>query len=158
MPVRLSVKTVGADLVRRGLEDLGAEIPKIGTQRIYLVMLRARTRLRKPGARPTYPIRWDSEKQRRAYFATDGFGRGIPYRRSGRYPKGWELAKLPNGYRIENNTPAARYIGGDYSGQGQSQIHMGRWPLFQEVVEDEIQELPPDIEQAITYYARGRGF
>jgi len=28
------------------------------------------------------PFVWSSEKQRRAYFATDGFGKGIPYVRS----------------------------------------------------------------------------
>lgn len=28
-----------------------------------------------------YPIEWTSEKQRRAYFATNGFGKGIPYKR-----------------------------------------------------------------------------
>lgn len=27
------------------------------------------------------PIQWTSEKQRRAFFATKGFGKGIPYRR-----------------------------------------------------------------------------
>lgn len=36
-----------------------------------------------PGA-VKYPIRWTSERQRRAFFATDGFGRGIPTRRTGR--------------------------------------------------------------------------
>ena len=30
------------------------------------------------------PIRWTSERQRRAFFATDGFGRGIPTRRTGK--------------------------------------------------------------------------
>lgn len=28
------------------------------------------------------PFQWSSEKQRRAYFATDGFGSGIPYKRT----------------------------------------------------------------------------
>lgn len=28
-----------------------------------------------------YPIEWTSERQRRAYFATNGFGKGIPYKR-----------------------------------------------------------------------------
>lgn len=28
------------------------------------------------------PFQWSSEKQRRAYFATDGFGGGIPYKRT----------------------------------------------------------------------------
>lgn len=30
-----------------------------------------------------YPIRWTSERQRRAFFATKGFGRGIPTKRTG---------------------------------------------------------------------------
>jgi len=30
-----------------------------------------------------YPIRWTSERQRRAFFATRGFGRGIPTKRTG---------------------------------------------------------------------------
>jgi hypothetical protein len=30
-----------------------------------------------------YPIRWTSERQRRAFFATNGFGRGIPTKRTG---------------------------------------------------------------------------
>ena len=30
-----------------------------------------------------YPIRWTSERQRRAFFASDGFGRGIPTKRTG---------------------------------------------------------------------------
>jgi len=30
-----------------------------------------------------YPIEWTSEKQRKAFFATDGFGGGIPYKRKG---------------------------------------------------------------------------
>jgi hypothetical protein len=30
-----------------------------------------------------YPVRWTSERQRRAFFATKGFGRGIPTKRTG---------------------------------------------------------------------------
>ena len=158
MPVQLSVKTIGADIVRMGLEDIGREIPLIGRKRIYDMMVRVKGKLNRPAPKPSYPIQWDSEKQRRAFFATDGFGRGIPSQRTGRYEKGWNIVKLANGYRMENNAPAAGYIGGDYAGQGQSRIHAGRWPLFQEEIESEIQDLPPDIEQHITYYARGRGF
>lgn len=43
-----------------------------------------------PG-KPKYPIRWTSERQRRAYFATKGFGRGIPTRRTGALSKGWDV-------------------------------------------------------------------
>jgi len=158
MPVQLSIHTVGADLVRKGLEDIDAQIPQIGRQRIYDALVRARTRLRAPVSRPSHPIHWDSERQRRAFFASDGFGRGIPSRRTGRYQRGWELVRLGNGYRMENAADHAKYLGGSYEGGGQSSIHASRYPLFQQVVEDEIQELPPEIEQYITYYARNRGF
>jgi hypothetical protein len=157
MPVQLSIKTKGAELVRKGLADLGAEIPKIARKDIYDALMRVRSRLASPAPRPTYPINWDSPKQQRAYFATDGFGRGIPTKRTGRYQKAWAVVRLAAGYRIENPIPAAGYIGGDYSGQGQSQIHAGRWPLFMVEIENEIMELPPAIESHISYYARGRG-
>jgi hypothetical protein len=158
MPVRLSLRTIGADLVRQGLEDLGAEIPRIGQRRIYNTMLRVRSRLRQPAPRPRYPISWDSERQRRFVMALLREQGGPPYRRSGRYEKGWNIVKTGTGYRIENNTPGALHIGGDHSGHGQSRIHEGRWPLFQRVVEDEVKGLPPDVESHISYYARQRGF
>lgn len=51
---------------------------------------------REPGP-PVYPIRWTSEKQRRAFFASRGFGRGIPARR-GNPPavlEGWQAIFVP---------------------------------------------------------------
>ena len=39
--------------------------------------------MRRSGLSIKYPVRWDSEKQRRAYFATNGCGKRIPYRRTG---------------------------------------------------------------------------
>lgn len=158
MPVQLTLKTsIDAQLVRQGLEDLTAEIPKIGRKRIYEAVLRVRGVLRTPGARPTYPINWVSAKQKRAFFATDGFGGGIPHARRG-MEKRWDIVPVERGYRFENPAPGAVYVFGNYEGERQSPIHAGRWAVFQEVVEKEIQELPEDIEQHITYYARGRGF
>jgi hypothetical protein len=43
---------------------------------------------REPGP-PIYPIRWATARQRRAYFATGGFGHGIPSRRSGTLLRSW---------------------------------------------------------------------
>jgi hypothetical protein len=40
---------------------------------------------------PKYPIRWTSERQRRAFFATDGFGRGIPTKRSHAMSQAWQV-------------------------------------------------------------------
>lgn len=157
MPIQLSVKTQGADLVRQGLEDLGAEIPLIGRKRIYEALLKVRTILRKAGTRPTHPIHWDSERQRRAYFATDGFGRGIPSSRTGSERR-WEIVRLGQGYRFEHPSLHAVYLWGNFEGGRQSRIHEGRWPLMQPAVEEAVMGLPPDIESHISYYARGKGF
>lgn len=158
MPIQLSVKTTGsAELVRQGLEDLAKEIPLIGRKRIYEKMLTVRTALRKPGARPSYPIQWDSERQRRAFFASDGFGRGIPSQRTGSEGR-WQIVKLAEGYRFEHPSPHAVYLWGNYEGARQSKIHEGRWPVLQPLVEAAIQELPPEIESHISYYARNKGF
>lgn len=61
-----------------------------------------------------YPIAWKSERQRRAFFATNGFGGGIPYRRTGALGRGWEwtLVREPDGFliTIANRAPAARFV------------------------------------------------
>jgi hypothetical protein len=46
---------------------------------------------------PIHPIRWTNERQRRAYFASKGFGRGVPSRR-GSPPEvtaGWRGEFIP---------------------------------------------------------------
>jgi hypothetical protein len=150
----MSVNIVGGEIVRKGMEDLSRSIPLIGRQQIYFAVLHARTRLRKSAARPGHPIHWDSVRQRKAYFASDGFGRGIPTRRTGRYEQGWTIVKQANGYSLENNTEGAQYIGGDFSGAWQSRIHQSRWPIANEVLADEIDTLPSDIENNISSEAR----
>src|SRR5690348_12561843 len=40
-----------------------------------------------------YPIEWESEKQRRAFFATNGFGRGIGAERTHDLSQSWGIAK-----------------------------------------------------------------
>lgn len=160
MPVQLKIHTTGADMIRNGLEDLGKEIPQISRLRIYNMLLRVRARMKESVARPSYPINWDSEKQRRAYFATDGFGKGIPYGRTGRYQRGWMVERAgANGYRILNTWDKSRYLSGYATdGSGQSAIHRSRYPLLNDVVESEMEGLPEEIEDNITYYARNKGF
>lgn len=48
-------------------------------------------RLREEPGDPQHPIRWKTEKQRRAYFATDGFGRGIGAPRTHALSQGWTV-------------------------------------------------------------------
>lgn len=56
------------------------------------------------------PYLWNSEKQRRAYFATNGFGKGIPYTRSNSLKNGWKM--IDNGVKAQvvNTVPYAGYV------------------------------------------------
>jgi hypothetical protein len=50
-----------------------------------------------------YPIQWKTERQRRAFFASDGFGKGIPYQRTGTVAQGWRI----EADRVDNATVLA---------------------------------------------------
>lgn len=86
------------------------------------------------GMAPVRPIQWVTKKQKRAFFYTKGFGRGVPTKRTNRHRLAWEVVPNQNGAVLQNKEKGARFIWGDIRGKGQSPIHAGRWPKFQEVV------------------------
>jgi hypothetical protein len=165
--ISIHVKT---DLVRQGLESLFAEVPKIGRRRIRTLLNRIQKAMKKPGEKPTYPIKWDSVKQRIAYFASDGFtlkgkrppgyvNSHIPYVRTGKYNAGWRVEKFgETGYTLRNNSPHGKYIGGGADGSGQSRIHGGRWTLLRDATEEEITKLPSEVVKEILLVARSKGY
>jgi len=63
-----------------------------------------------------YPINWTSDDQRKAYFATNGFRAGIPYRRTGRLAKAWRMVFSVQAGEgrvlVENTSRAARFVYG----------------------------------------------
>lgn len=90
-----------------------------------------------PGTRPQPPIAWDTLKQRRAFFLSGGFGRGIPTRRTYAIVTSWkqEIQSASNSNsligRLFNTHPAAGYVMGDpmetRSKLRQSSIFIGWW-------------------------------
>lgn len=114
---------------------LGDYFGHLSDRRVYDAMDNARMELSIPALPPTYPIKWDTEKQRRAFFATDGFGRGIPTPRTGAYTQGFRVQKVElRAYRLVNATGYAGHVGGRARGQDQSTIHAGRWPKIFDIV------------------------
>lgn len=118
---RLIAKVVNA-FRKDGMEEISATVDTIQNE------------MQKPGDPVTHPIEWDSEKQRRAFFATDGFGKGIPYVRRGAYAQGYQKAELPEGYSLTNKERGAAAVGGWLKGNSiltatarQSRIHFKRW-------------------------------
>jgi hypothetical protein len=101
---------------------------------------------------PKYPIRWTSEKQRKAFFATNGFGGGIPTRRTGRLPAAWRLivtATLQHGITVvaRNDDPAAPFVYGAW----QQAFHAETgWPLATPILSQIAAEtLPVLVEDQI---------
>lgn len=77
-----------------------------------------------------HPIMWTSEKQRRAFFATNGFGRGIPTKRMGGIEDGWEVRTrieqdASGEFVIINTAPYAQWV----IGKDQQRFHeITGWP------------------------------
>jgi hypothetical protein len=109
------------DDVLDALQTQMDKLPALTQGGVKLIANRLRARVRKdlgtqPG-KPKYPIRWKSERQRRAFFATDGFGGGIPTRRSGALARGWQVEFTGTGtvgtVEIYNDVPYTRFVQGN---------------------------------------------
>ena len=132
---QLSIQINNADIVRRGLQDLSAEIPKIGRLQIYQTAQAIVRRMKVyPPERP-----------------------GQTYIRTGRLGGGWMIIPNTNGYTTRNNVPYTKYVVGNAYGLEQAWMHEGRWNLLRDVQEEEVAKLPKAIEDEITMVARRVG-
>lgn len=142
-----NVREVIRDIKRFASEG----VPAAGLYGLRAMARRVQKRMKVPGKPITYPVNWDSVRQMIAYFASNGFGEGIPYRRKNRYEEGWQVKPIENGVELSNRTRGARFIGGlpsggDISpGKKQSSIHKGRHRLLRPVVDEEVKQLPQDV-------------
>jgi hypothetical protein len=112
------------------------------------VALKQLTRI--PGP-PRYPLRWSSDRQRRAFFATDGFGGGIPTRRSDSIVNEWralfQQTKDGGTLIIENDHPAATFL----QGSNQQPFHKDTgWVRVDDVSEDFL-KLAGDVTADVFY-------
>jgi len=112
-----------------------------------------RKEVAKPGSPIIYPVNWDSEKQRRAFFATDGFGRGIPTKRTDEYVGAYYAIRREDGAEVGNPLAHAKFIGG----KAQSRIHKGRWPIFWDVANRILDRLPERVKRQIVVIAKEAG-
>lgn len=137
---QLSISIRGADLVRRGLQDLSAEIPKIGKLQIY------RTE--------------QSVVRRMKEYWTMNVPPALPsYQRTGKLAGGYFISPTANGYKITNNTEYTQLVVGSAYGLGQAWMHAkpGRHKTLRDVQEQEVAKLPPEIEREISMVARRLG-
>ena len=70
---------------------------------------------------PGNPYEWQTGKQRRAFFATDGFGGGIPTQRTGDTVGAWEMQVRDSNWtsaKIVNKSKGAFFVQGDGQQRG----------------------------------------
>lgn len=137
--MRISVDVRG-ELVRQGAQNLNAEIPQVGRRQIRTVLERIKRRME--GYPPERP--------------------GQRYKRTGRFFYSWGIDRVGNtGYVLKNTarSPKTRkeygqYVVGNAYGLKQAWMHKGRWELLRDVVDQEVAELPDDVEKEIVMVAR----
>ena len=118
------------DDIQNAIENAPTNLSPVFTKRSLQIRTQIRDEMRTVPGKPNYPIKWASAKQRKAFFASNGFGRGIPTVRTGAYAAAWNVVMQGFGradasvIQLENNRPEARYIGG---GDAQP-FHIDRWP------------------------------
>lgn len=104
-----------------------------------------------------YPIQWTSEKQRRAFFATDGFGRGIGAPRTGAMAAAWEVRfiETPGSFQIVviNPSKAAKFVEGSLAKNAaaaarfQQSYHRNTgWQLASPIVQNYLDAMTVDFK------------
>jgi hypothetical protein len=138
--MQLSVQILNAEIVRKGLEDLHAEIPKIGRLQIRRTM-EAIVKTMK-----VYPSAPAGSRYVRTYKLRDS----------------WRITQTVTGYKVSADPTNkgrryGRYVVGFADGDGQAWMHVGRWSLLRDVMEREIDKLPPAVSNEISMVARAKG-
>lgn len=114
--------------------------------------------MQKEGAPVQGKLDWDSPEQQKAFFASDGFGEGIPYQRNHGYINAYQTRAIEGGVQIENVGHAALMIAGSPSGNilgskvtasGQSHLFAGRWQPIKPVLAYVFSKLPEKLLQAL---------
>lgn len=103
-------------------------------RRVRSLRSRMLTELRIVPPPPNYPIKWKTARQRRAFFASNGFGRGIPTQRTGALLDAYDIALMSTDkggiLQVTNSAPYARYVIGDDA----QPFHIDHWPQIADVV------------------------
>lgn len=99
------------------------------------------------------PYQWQSERQRKAYFATDGFGGGIPSKRTNKLKDGWQMRMTSNGYKmhITNKTPYVHFVMGKWLQRG----HIAdKWRTADAVIQSNLAGAFREVHRAVARWLK----
>jgi len=143
----MTTNTKPLDDARAFLDNINREVADIGKGVYQEVAPELTDALNDKPPRPHRKIEWTTEKQRKAYFATDGFGGGIPSTRTDAIINAWKVRfeTTAGTFKliVENANPAARFLFGTLAKsiqaakKPQQRFHaITGWPLASPLVRD----------------------
>lgn len=159
LPPIISYKVRGMEKVQEFLKALPHGSMKVAIAAMTEYLLGDSTHgLRYNPPRKTHgagnPYRWQSEKQRRAFFATGGFGRGIPSRRTGQLSGGWQASVDPYRKTVFNRVPYAKYVQGNAQQTGHA---VDGWRKVAKIISDNIKGGMLRARQAVAKWIQTKG-
>lgn len=105
----IGIDISGLDEVKRKLSALPEEASDEGVELVNEYMVNVeRENARLPYAEEKFV--WSSDRQRKAYFASNGFGAGIPYQRTQTLSQGWKTLGYGRNQIIVNEVPYAGWV------------------------------------------------
>jgi len=123
--IDVTVDTDVLDAISEAAKESPRRMNAAYKKRIKRIRQRILDDLREYPGPVKYPFRWKSERQRRAYFATDGFGWGIPYVRTNALKDGWttHIRDQKDGavFEVVNNADYSVFVMGDWQQPGHIQ-------------------------------------
>ena len=100
------------------------------------------------------PYQWQSEKQRRAFFATNGFGGGIPYSRTQTLANSWHTVGSGLDQHVENDAPYAGYVKDEQQQRGHA---ADNWKKLKQDLAERMGEITRKFEAGIGNWLRKNG-
>jgi hypothetical protein len=138
---QISFDIKGARLVSKSLHDLRRELPRIARGRIFDALKRIVNRFKK------YPPRRTGQR----YVRTFKLKRGFRIKRKGKV--GYTVANVAK-FRGRSYP---KYVIGDAAGDRQAWMHVGRWRVLREEMENELEKMPKAIASRVHFFVRSTG-
>lgn len=162
MPVEVTIEVRNAKLIRKGLQDLKREVPRIGRQDVYHSLWLVKKQVDKPIAPRDPDVLFEYVSQKQAYRVLADWFEGkidIPYRRTGAYGRSWRILRHgQEGWRMFSTSPYAQFVAGGPMGEPQFRMHRDVWAHFRSELDYELNDLPITMRKHFATVARGLGF
>jgi hypothetical protein len=136
----IGIDITGVKELIEKLEKLPANLGDAGTERANKYIVEYERIY--PGSKKGERFQWTSAKQRAAFFATNGFGRGIPTQRSFQLRWGWKVQGKGRSQTVINDTPYTRWVKTDADQQ------IGLKQRGWDTIETDLRERQPKITEA----------